>query len=76
MNTIGELAVNQFNGRKIITTDVNEITKANIHDVLAKAMSVHQWNRGQIRRLFEYEKGNQNILYRVKDVRPEIIIRL
>lgn len=72
MNTIGELAINQFNGRKIITTDVNEITKANIHDVLAKAMSVHQWNRGQIRRLFEYEKGNQNILYRVKDVRPEI----
>lgn len=72
MNTIGELAVNQFKGRKIITTDVKEITKANIHDVLAKAMSVHQWNRGQIRRLFEYEKGNQNILYRVKDVRPEI----
>lgn len=72
MNTIGELAVNQFKGRKMITTDVKEITKTNIHDVLAKAMSVHQWNRGQIRRLFEYEKGNQNILYRVKDVRPEI----
>lgn len=71
-STTGELEIEQFKGRKIITTDVVEITKDNIHDVLGKAMSIHIRNRSQIRRLFEYEKGNQNILYRQKDVRPEI----
>ena len=71
-STTGELAIEQFKGRKMITTDVVEITKDNIHDVLGKAMSIHIRNRSQIRRLFEYEKGNQNILYRQKDVRPEI----
>lgn len=56
----------------MITTDAKEINKNNICDVLNKAMSDHLYNAGQIERLLEYEKGNQNILYRKKEVRPEI----
>ena len=36
-STTGELAIEQFKGRKMITTDAVEITKDNIHDVLGKA---------------------------------------
>lgn len=68
----GILAIEQYRGRKMITTDVAVIDRTNIHDVLSKAMSIHIMNRGKIKRLFEYEKGNQNILYRTKDIRPEI----
>lgn len=64
--------IQSFKGRKMIMTDTNEITRENLSEVLRKAMSIHISNRGQIDKLFKYEKGIQNILYRVKDVRPEI----
>ena len=59
-------------GRRVITTDVEEITAENVVDVLRDAMSVHDLNRSEIEYLWKYYKGNQPILTRVKAVRPEI----
>ena len=59
-------------GRRVITTDVAEITAENVVDVLREAMSVHELNRGEIEYLWKYYKGNQPILTRTKAVRPEI----
>ena len=59
-------------GRRIITTDVDEITAENVVDVLRDAMSVHELNRSEIEYLWNYYKGKQPILTRTKTVRPEI----
>ena len=59
-------------GRRVITTDVTEITADNVVDVLKKAMEDHELNRGEIEYLWKYFKGNQPILQREKTVRPEI----
>ena len=59
-------------GRRIITTDVAEITAENVVDVLAKAMTIHELNRGEMEYLWNYYRGKQPILTREKTVRPEI----
>lgn len=59
-------------GRRVIYTDQKTITEDNIREVLEKALSVHNLNRGEIQYLYEYYKGKQPILQRVKDIRPEI----
>ena len=59
-------------GRRVITTDVPEITVDNVVDVLRKAMVDHELNRSEIDYLWKYYKGNQPILTRTKTVRPEI----
>jgi SPP1 family phage portal protein len=59
-------------GRREIFTDVKEITKENISKVLADAFKVHLLNATEIKYLQEYERGNQPILNRIKEVRPEI----
>lgn len=41
-------------------------------EVLRKAQETHNLNRGEIDYLWNYYKGDQPILYRKKDVRPEI----
>lgn len=61
-----------YTGRKKIFTDVDVITRDNVADVLFKALGLHWANRAQISYLYEYYKGNQPILNRVKEVRPEI----
>ena len=63
-------------GRRVITTDVEEITADNVVDVLRDAMSVHELNRSEIDYLWKYYKGNQPILTRQKTVRPEICNRI
>ena len=63
-------------GRRVITTDVAEITADNVVDVLRDAMSVHELNRSEIDYLWKYYKGNQPILTRQKTVRPEICNRI
>ena len=63
-------------GRRVITTDVAEITAANVVDVLKDAMSTHELNRSEIEYLWKYYKGNQPILSRTKTVRPEICNRI
>lgn len=53
-------------GRRIIYTDAKEVTRANVVEVLEKAVSVHKQNRNEIEYLYKYYKGDQPILYRKK----------
>ena len=59
-------------GRQEILTAVDEITKDNLLDVLHKALGVHAFNASQIDYLYRYMRGQQPILQRKKNVRPEI----
>ena len=59
-------------GRRVITTDVTELTRENIVSELNEAFNTHSLNRGEIKYLWEYFRGKQPILQRTKDVRPEI----
>lgn len=59
-------------GRRIIETNLREITKDNIVKELGKALSIHYKNREEIDYLDRYYRGDQPILYRTKEVRPEI----
>lgn len=61
-----------FFGRRMIMSDATEITRDNIIDVLTKAMVTHTQNRAEIEYLWQYYRGNQPILYREKNIRPEI----
>lgn len=63
---------NPMTGRKEILTSEPEITSENVVMVLQNAYMKHLVNRGQIEYLYKYYKGDQPILYRVKEVRPEI----
>lgn len=59
-------------GRKMIYTDYLEINRGNVLEVLQKALSIHSKNSNDIDYLYEYYKGDQPILYRKKEIRPEI----
>ena len=63
-------------GRRIITTDVAEITAKNVVEVLEEAMKLHEKNRSEIDYLWKYYKGEQPVLQRTKSVRPEICNRI
>ena len=63
-------------GRRIITTDVTEITAGNVVEVLEEAMKLHEKNRSEIDYLWKYYKGDQPILQRTKTVRPEILNKI
>ena len=63
-------------GRRVITTDVTEITAENVVKVLEEAMKLHEKNRSEIEYLWKYYKGEQPILQRNKTVRPEICNRI
>ena len=63
-------------GRRLITTDVTEITAGNVVEVLEEAMKLHEKNRSEIDYLWKYYKGEQPILQRSKTVRPEICNRI
>ena len=59
-------------GRRKILIDDTEITSQNVLEVLQKTLQVHFLNSDEINYLYNYRKGNQPILYREKDIRPEI----
>ena len=59
-------------GRRVITTDTSALTNANIISEINKAFETHSLNRGEIEYLWNYYRGKQPILQRVKKVRPEI----
>ena len=59
-------------GRRVIYTDIAELTDGNIISELDKAFNTHNLNRGEIEYLYNYYRGKQPILQRVKTVRPEI----
>lgn len=64
----------EYRGRIKIYTDVKEITKGNVIQVLSTAMTKHELNRTQIRNLINFEKGDQPLV-REKKVRTDIDIK-
>ena len=67
-----EALTKRMYGRRIIFTDVDEITEQNVISVLEETLLVHQKNQKEIKYLYNYWKGKQPVLGREKDVRPEI----
>jgi len=59
-------------GRTIIYCDEDEINSSNIKDVIEDAMETHETNRTQIEYLYNYYRGNQDILDRVKSYNSDI----
>lgn len=66
----------QLNGRKVIYTDVADVNASNVVEVLNKAKIAHEKNYRDIKYLYDYYRGIQPVLYRTKDVRPEICNRI
>ena len=64
--------VTAYTGRKVLYTDAPEITDENVNAIVEQAYIDHMSNRSEIEYLWKYFKGNQPILYKVKEVRPEI----
>ena len=58
-------------GRNVLYTDVKEITRDNIAEILRLVMPLHEQNAVKMTSLLEYEAGNQQKL-RIKKFRPEI----
>ena len=59
-------------GRHMIKVDETEVTVGNVVNILNKALIFHNINRNDINYLWHYYRGNQPILNRIKEVRPEI----
>jgi len=59
-------------GRQVIYCDFEEINAGNVIEFIDKTRAVHLKNATEIDYLYRYYKGDQPILYRKKDVRPEI----
>lgn len=59
-------------GRTIIFTNKSKIDRSNIVEELEKALPKHWKNAEEIAYLDRYYRGDQPILYRKKEVRPEI----
>ena len=59
-------------GRTTIYTAYDEITEANLLDILNSSIQIFNSNSADIDYLWKYMKGNQPILQRTKEIRPEI----
>lgn len=60
-------------GRKMIISNRTNITTPDqAIEELEKALPIHNQNRREMDYLYHYVSGDQPVLYRVKDVRPEI----
>lgn len=66
-----EICHNSF-GREVIYTNEDRIDESNIVKELGKSLASHRQNQEEIDYLYNYYKGNQPVLYREKQVRPEI----
>lgn len=72
-NTRPFSAITQNNyGRTIIYTNQNRIDESNIVQELNNALVYHTQNATEIEYLDRYYRGDQPILYRRKEVRPEV----
>jgi SPP1 family phage portal protein len=61
-----------YYGRKKIFSIEDDITAENVWDVVQSALSIHNVNKRDMTYLYDYYKGDQPILYREKEIRPEI----
>ena len=69
---MGSITFRGLTGRSVIYTDETEITDVNVIDVLNKALILHNKNSMEIDYLYRYYKGEQPIIHRTKEIRPEI----
>ena len=65
-----------YTGRKKILCDEPVVNDGNIVSVLNDALSVHRKNSAEVDYLYRYYKGEQPILRRTKEIRPEICNRI
>ena len=63
-----------FTGRKTIYWEPVELTDKAVLAIVGQTMLAHEINRDEMLYLKKYEKGDQPIFYRVKQIRPEISI--
>ena len=68
----GEPIAHNLFGRRKLTTHYTRITDENVAEVLTSVLSDMAVNESQIGVLYDYYRGNQDILRRVKNIRPEI----
>lgn len=66
------MANRELHGRKVIYTDAEEITSQNVVDILKKADEDNASNVADIEYLYDYYKGKQPILDRIKDFNDHI----
>lgn len=66
------LAPKRMFGRRMIYTNEKQINRNNIAKVIQQTKTTWELNRGECEYLYNYYKGNQPALYRVKEIRPEI----
>lgn len=66
------LARDHMFGRRKIVLDYDHVDVGNVVEVLGKALATHLTNAAEIQYLWDYYRGKQPILDRVKEVRPEI----
>ena len=59
-------------GREVLFSSETEITSGNVVEVLQAVLPTHKRNSADIDYLYRYYRGEQPILNRVKDIRPEI----
>ena len=59
-------------GRHKIFTDAREITLENVVEEVRKAVLIHDSNRNEINKLYDYYRGKTPILGKQKETRPEI----
>lgn len=59
-------------GRRKIFTDATNITANNVVEEVRKAILVHDSNRNEINKLYDYYRGKTPILGKKKETRPEI----
>ena len=63
-------------GRRKIFASVDEVTQANVAEVVEQAYITHLLNRGEIEYLWRYYKGDQPSLYRKRELRDELTCRI
>lgn len=63
-------------GRRKIYTSADEITDENIVNVLNEVLSMHIYNMEQEEYLYWYRRGIQPVLYRTREIRPELVKRV
>ena len=72
VKNIQYLPTDGLTGRKKILSPVKEVTADNIKTVLEKALAIHSQNAGQIKYLYNYYKGCQDIRNKQKYARENI----
>ena len=60
-------------GRRKIFVSTDEITESNIVNVLNEVLSMHIYNLEQEEYLYWYRRGVQPILWRTREIRPELV---